>query len=136
MSKIAGRKSSETVLVQSRLASRGGLTFTAWSALMLRLSNIRTGTKLAVMSAISILLVIGMITAQLLGNSTSTDAQAAAARRSLIMSDSIDAKASVRGMQVGVRDLQLAATKEQLEKASKYIAARHESAVKYLTQSI
>jgi hypothetical protein len=103
---------------------------------MLRLSNIRTGTKLAVMSAISILLVIGMITAQLLGNSTSTDAQAAAARRPLIMSDSIDAKASVRGMQVGVRDLQLAATKEQLEKASKYIAARHESAVKYLTQSI
>ena len=52
------------------------------------------------------------------------------------MSESIDAKASVRGMQVGARDLRLAATKEQLEKASKYIAARHESAVKYLTQSI
>ena len=74
MNKIAGRKSSETVRVQSRLASRGGLTFTAWSALMLRQSNIRIGTKLVVMSAISILLVIGMITAQLLGNSTSTDA--------------------------------------------------------------
>ena len=103
---------------------------------MLRLSNIRIGTKLVIMSIISILLVIGMITAQLLGNSTSRDAQASATRRALIMSESIDAKASLRGMQVAVRDLRLAATNEQLERTNKYLTARHESTVKFLIQSI
>ena len=37
---------------------------------MLRLSNIRIGTKLAVMSGLGILLVVGMLVSQILGNSS------------------------------------------------------------------
>ncbi len=103
---------------------------------MFNLSNIRIGTKLMAMSAISILLVIGMVGGQYLSNLTLKDELAATERRNTIVADSLDAKASMRGMQVGVRDLRLANTSEQLDKANKYLASRHESVSKFLAQTI
>ena len=103
---------------------------------MFNLSNIRIGTKLMVMSAISIVLVIGMVGGQYLSNLTLKEEMASTARRNTIVADALDAKASMRGMQVGVRDLRLANTGEQLDKANKYLAARYESASKFLAQTI
>lgn len=103
---------------------------------MLRLSNIRIGTKLVVMSAISILLVIGMLTAQFLGNSATSASYETALRRGLIARDIVDAKASQRGMQTVVRDLRLAANKEQLDKASQSLTARYESVSKFIAAAV
>jgi methyl-accepting chemotaxis protein len=103
---------------------------------MLRLSNIRIGTKLVVMSAIGILLVIGMITAQLLGNSATSASYETALRRGLIARDIVDAKASQRGMQTAVRDLRLAANKEQFDKASQLLTAGYESVSKFIAAAL
>jgi methyl-accepting chemotaxis protein len=103
---------------------------------MLRLLNIRIGTKLVVVSTIGILLVIGMIAAQLLGNSATSNSYDTALRRATTARDIVDAKASERGMQTAVRDLRLAANKEQFDKASQFLSARYASVTKYITGAL
>jgi methyl-accepting chemotaxis protein len=103
---------------------------------MLKLMNIRIGTKLMVISAVSILLVFGMIAGQLLGNSSSGGSYETALRRALIARNVVDAKASERGMQTAVRDIRLAVTKEQFDKATQYLAARHQSVTRFIAESL
>ena len=76
---------------------------------MLRLSNLRIGTKLAVMSGLGVLLVAAMLATQMLGNASVRNSNDR--RRSpepALMQNALDANASIRGMQIGVRDLRLA----------------------------
>jgi methyl-accepting chemotaxis protein len=103
---------------------------------MLRLSNISIGIKMAAMSAVSILLVFGMIGAQLLGNARTRESNDTATRQALVARNMVDAKASERGMQMGVRDIRLAATKEHLDKANQYLAARYKSVSKFIAESL
>src|SRR5262249_10550593 len=49
----------------------------------------------------------------------------------IIVANALDAKASVRGMQIAVRDLRLAATPENLKAAMDYLGQRHNSVAKY-----
>jgi methyl-accepting chemotaxis protein len=91
------------------------------------IQNLRIGTKLAITSLLSILLIAGMLFAQIAGNAASRKASDVAISQQTVAKDAIDAKASARGMEAGVRDLRLATNPADLQKASDYIAARVKS---------
>jgi methyl-accepting chemotaxis protein len=103
---------------------------------MLRLSNIRIGTKLGVMSGVAILLVVGLVATQMYGNAEVGNGNKVAARQSSVALAVTEAKASFRGMQTGMRDVRLANTAADLEKAEKYVAARVASLNDFLDQAL
>ncbi len=89
--------------------------------------DLRIGTKLAIASGLCILLVGLMIFSQIAGNVSVRKANEIAIAQQAITRDAIDVKASVRGMQVGIRDALLATAPADMQKASDYIAARLKS---------
>jgi methyl-accepting chemotaxis protein len=91
------------------------------------IQNLHIGVKLAIASALSILLVGLMIFSQISGNAAVSKANENAIAQQTIARDAIDTKASIRGMQTGVRDIRLAAAPADLQKAGDYIAARLKS---------
>jgi methyl-accepting chemotaxis protein len=91
------------------------------------IQNLRIGTKLAVTAVFSILLIGGMIYAQIAGNAAVRNANELANGQQTIARDAIDTKASIRGMQTGGRDIRLASTPAELQKAADYLAARLKS---------
>jgi methyl-accepting chemotaxis protein len=91
------------------------------------IQDLQIGTKLAVASVLSILLIGLMIFSQMSGNANVSKANQIAIQQQTIARDAIDAKASIRGMQVGVRDIRLASTAADLGKANDYIAVRLKS---------
>ncbi len=97
--------------------------------------SFRIGAKLGLMSGIGIALVVASIAIQMVGNSSVRSAYDTALRQSAIARDAVDAKASQRGMQLGVRDVRLAVTAENLERAKQYLEARHKSAVEFLQEA-
>ena len=72
---------------------------------------------------LSILLIGGMIYAQISGNSAVRKGNESSIDQQTIARAGVDTKASLRGMQIGVRDIRLAGTPEALQKASDYVAA-------------
>jgi hypothetical protein len=88
------------------------------------IQNLRIGTKLAVASALGIMLVGCMIFAQITGGVAVRETQDAAVRQQALARNAADAKGAVRGMQVGLRDLLLATTPSELRDANEYFAAR------------
>ncbi|HYM35863.1 MAG TPA: hypothetical protein VET48_10735, partial [Steroidobacteraceae bacterium] len=103
---------------------------------MFRISNIRIGTKLSIMSGLGILLVISMVGAAMHSNSTVKQANEAANMQQNLARDIIDAKASIRGMQTGVRDIRLTTTTESLQAALKYLEARRSSAAGFVESNL
>jgi HAMP domain-containing protein len=91
------------------------------------IQNLRIGTKLAIASALGVLLVVLMIFSQMAGNAAVRKANGNAMEQQTVTRDAIDVKASIRGMQVGVRDVRLANSVENLKKAGDYIASRQKS---------
>src|SRR4051812_3556481 len=89
--------------------------------------NLKIGTKLAIASVMSILLVGGMIYMQMTGNAAVRTANEGVIRLQTVLHNMVDAKASVRGMQIGVRDLRLAGSADALQKAVDYLSARQKS---------
>ena len=83
------------------------------------IQNLRIGTKLAVSAVFSILLIGGMIFAQITGNAAVRKANETANGQQTIARDAIDTKASIRGMQTGARDIRLASTAADLQKAAR-----------------
>ncbi|GLH80079.1 methyl-accepting chemotaxis protein [Bradyrhizobium sp. SSBR45G] len=87
----------------------------------------RIGTKLAVSSLLSILLVGTLIYVQMTGDAAVRAANDIADRQNVILQDAIEAKAAVRGMQIGIRDIRLAKTEAELKAGSDYMSARLKS---------
>jgi methyl-accepting chemotaxis protein len=75
---------------------------------MLRLSNIRIGYKLAAMSVVGILLVMGMIALEMFNNATATNANEDVNRRQVIVQGVLDARYAFSQLQLAVRDVRLA----------------------------
>jgi methyl-accepting chemotaxis protein len=96
-----------------------------------RLVNLRIGTKLGVTSAVGVVLVIAIVATLTIGNNSVRTANDMATRQQIIIANALDAKASARGMQIGVRDLRLAGTPESLKSAMGYLAQRHDSVAKF-----
>jgi methyl-accepting chemotaxis protein len=98
--------------------------------------NLRIGTKLATASMLATLLVGSMIASQMIGNATVSRTYRSALEQQTISSDAVDAKASIRGMQVGVRDLRLANVAADMQKAAEYLAARLKSVHKFADEML
>jgi methyl-accepting chemotaxis protein len=84
------------------------------------------------MSSLGIVMVVAMLlttwlTTQMVAESSNLERQQLSISRDLV-----DAKASVRGMQIGVRDLRLAKSTDDAEKAKSDIEDRYHSTIKYL----
>jgi methyl-accepting chemotaxis protein len=86
--------------------------------------NLRIGTKLAITSLLSVLLVAAMVGMQMINNGSVSQANNHAIEQVTITALALDTKASVRGLQIGLRDLRLAGTSEDIKKAQDYIGAR------------
>jgi hypothetical protein len=79
--------------------------------------NLRIGTKLAVMSAFGMLLVIAMIASQIVGNGNVRRSNQAAFAQQELARDAIEAKLWVRSMQLSARDFRLTNSVGELQKA-------------------
>lgn len=90
---------------------------------MFRISDVRIGTKLAFISGLGVILVSGMVLTAVHGNSSVRDANSAALSQERNARDIVAISASARGMQIGVRDLRLADSKDDVQKALDSIAA-------------
>ncbi len=104
--------------------------------MMQLIQNLRIGTKLAITSALSILLVCGLIFAQMNGNALVRHADDAANGQQLLARHAIDAKASVRGMMIEVRDIRLARASAELQAAQEYLNTRHRSAQSFVGETL
>jgi methyl-accepting chemotaxis protein len=95
--------------------------------------NLKLGiaSKLAVAAGVGVLVAGAMIVNQRIGSSSLAMLIAEANTHQLAAADAIDAKASLRGMQVGMRDLRLARSPEEVQKAVASIQNRQESALRF-----
>jgi methyl-accepting chemotaxis protein len=92
------------------------------------IQNLRIGTKLAITSALGVLLVGFMIGSQIYGNASVSRSHQSAIVQQSISKDAVEARAELLGMQVGVRDIRLAGTSADLKKAGDNLAERLQSA--------
>jgi methyl-accepting chemotaxis protein len=106
------------------------------SNIMHIVQNLRIGTKLAITSALSMLLIAGMIVAQMTGNAAVRKANENGIAQQSIARAAVETKAALRGMQIGARDIRLASTPANLQKAGDYIAARLKSANDYVGEML
>ncbi|MBI3704777.1 MAG: hypothetical protein HY244_13265, partial [Rhizobiales bacterium] len=103
---------------------------------MPKLSNIRIGTKLAIMSGLGVLLVAAMLATQMFGNAWVRNSSDDVVRRANLVQNILDVKASIRGMQTGVRDLRLSRSVDDMNKAKAYTNDRHKSINKYINEAL
>src|SRR4051812_22317962 len=96
----------------------------------------RIGAKLGLSAGIGVLLVGVMLTTQIIGGSSVASSSAGAIAQRSLSQIATDMKASARGMMLGVRDLRLAHTLEEAQKASAYLQARGESVAKYANEAL
>src|SRR5437588_5853327 len=96
----------------------------------------RIGAKLGISAAIGVLLVGIMLISQKIGGTSVADSRRGALEQRTLSQIAIDMKASARGMMLGVRDLRLAQTPEELQKASTYLQARGDSVAKFVNEAL
>jgi methyl-accepting chemotaxis protein len=96
----------------------------------------RIGAKLAISASIGIVLVCGMIANQLIGDAMVGKANDSANNQRHITRDAIDMKASARGMMIGMRDVRLAQTPEDVQKAATYLQARTQSVSRFADDAL
>jgi hypothetical protein len=94
--------------------------------------DFRIGTKLAVVSSLTVLLIAATATVQLIGAANISDSNDKASARMEVARDVMAAKAAIRGFQVGVRELRLARTPAELRNASDGIKSQHQLAHRYI----
>ena len=92
------------------------------------LQNLSIGAKLGIASGLGVLLVATMVIVQIRSNAATRDLDARMAAQQTIARDAVEAKASIAGMQIAVRDLRLANNPAELQKANDSLAARLKSA--------
>jgi methyl-accepting chemotaxis protein len=99
---------------------------------MLRLSNLSIGTKLIVTSVLGIALMGGMITAVMIGNSSIRAAVDDASVQSNLSETASEARASIRGLQIGLRDMRLALSLDASQKAMELFHERQKGANRFI----
>jgi methyl-accepting chemotaxis protein len=95
------------------------------------LLNLSIGAKLGIASGLGVLLVATMVIVQIRSNAATRDLDVRMAGQQTIARDAVDAKASQRGMQIGIRDLRLADNAADLQKAKDFLTARLASLNKF-----
>ena len=100
------------------------------------IQNLRIGTKLALTSVLSILLVAGMIFSEMSGNAAVRQADETAGGQHAIRMHALEAKASLRGMMIGVREIRLSGNPAELQAAEEYLDARHKAAEGFIGETL
>ncbi len=95
------------------------------------IANLRIGTKLAITSALTIALVALQIYLQMSGDTEVQKLNIGAADQQAIAQSAAEAKASVRGMQIGIRDILTSSSPAALQKAVTYFNDRQTAALKF-----
>ncbi len=98
--------------------------------------NLSIGAKLGIASGLGVVLVATMMIVQMGANATTRNLEARMAAQQTIARDAVDVKASIRGMQIGTRDLRLANTSADMQKASDNLAARLNSVNKFADEML
>ncbi len=94
---------------------------------MLRLSNLSIGTKLIITSALGIMLMAGMITTVMIGNSSVRAAVDEATMQSSLSMAASDLRGSLRGLEIGLRDMRLSLSLDASQKAMDYFHDRQKA---------
>jgi len=94
--------------------------------------NLSIGSRIAIGAALSILLIGLMMLAQWFGNEQVRTASANATRLQTVTMNAIDAKASIHSMQTAVRDIRLAETSQDLQKATTNLSVHGKSADRFV----
>jgi methyl-accepting chemotaxis protein len=100
------------------------------------LLNLSIGAKLGIASGLGVLLVATMVIVQMRANVAMRDLDARMSGQQTIARDAVDAKASLRGMQIGIRDLRLADNAADLQKAKDYMLTRLTSLNKFADEML
>jgi methyl-accepting chemotaxis protein len=96
----------------------------------------RISTKLAIISAIGIgFMLVTALTTWLVGNSVDQAVSLSRIQQD-ISRNMVSMKASMRGMQIGVRDFRLATTPAEQAEAAQYIENRYESAIGFIDAAV
>ena len=95
------------------------------------LLNLSIGAKLGIASGLGVLLVATMVIVQIRSNAAMRDLDVRMDGQQTIARDAVEAKASIAGMQVGVRDVRLANNAADMQKATDNTAARFKSVNHY-----
>lgn len=95
----------------------------------------RISTKMAAMSAIGVFMVLSLLAAVWVGDGSVGKSSDYGRMQLVISRDLVDAKASLRGMMMGMLELRLAETSPDAAKAREYVAKRHDSVIKYLASA-
>jgi methyl-accepting chemotaxis protein len=98
--------------------------------------NLSIGAKLGIASGLGVLLVAVMVITQMRANGALRDADVRKSEQQTVARDAVDAKASIRGMQIGVRDLRLVNGSADLQKANDYLAARLKSVNRFADEML
>ena len=98
--------------------------------------NLRIGTKLAVTSLLTILLIGGMILSEISGNAAVRQKSEAAGAQQTIARTAIEMKAAIRGMIIGVRDIRSAKTEAEMQTARDLLALRQKSTLGYVNEAV
>ncbi|WP_456622976.1 methyl-accepting chemotaxis protein [Bradyrhizobium sp. P5_C12] len=98
---------------------------------MTLIQNLRIGTKLAITSALTIGLVALMIFLQMSGGAEVQKLSNGASGQQSIAQNAAEAKASVRGMQIGIRDILTSSSPAEMQKAVTYFNDRQTAALKF-----
>ncbi|MBR0703482.1 HAMP domain-containing protein [Bradyrhizobium diazoefficiens] len=101
---------------------------------MMFIQNLRIGTKLAITSVLTIGLVALMIFLQMRGDADVQRLNNAASGQQAIAQNAAEAKASVRGMQIGIRDILTSASPAEMQKAVTYFNDRQSAATKFSSE--
>jgi methyl-accepting chemotaxis protein len=86
--------------------------------------DLRIGTKLAIASGLSLLLVVAMLASQVIGDRVSSAAVAQAGAEQSIAKTAVGARATLRDLSIGVRDMRLAHTLNDIQKVLEFFSAR------------
>jgi methyl-accepting chemotaxis protein len=97
--------------------------------------DVAIGTKIAITSALAVLLVGCIVASQIVGDRSVQAAKAHADREQTIVADSIYATSAARGMQISIRDIRLGATPDDVKRAIDVLEARRKTADSYAQQA-
>jgi methyl-accepting chemotaxis protein len=103
---------------------------------MIRLSNIRIGTKLAAASGLGIFLVAGILASQIITNRWVSEANDSASHQKALAMDALQFESNARGLFLGVRDIRLATTKAHIDAATAAVKERRDQAIEILDRMI
>ena len=97
--------------------------------------DVAISTKIAISSAVAVLLVGCIVASQIMGDRAVQAAKAAADREQTIAADAIYAPSASRGMQIAIRDIRLATTPELVKRNADILDERRKIADGYAEQA-